>query len=499
MINTKQGMIRKPLWGLWDNKTPLANPHKGWYLHYYDNGLGCYQDKLDRDDYLLDFPCFNHVYLRCGWCYLEPEEGKYNWELFDEVIRRWWKKDRRCSFRVCTKETGVDQAFATPTWVKDAGCRGEMINGTWEPDYGDPIFLEKFNNFMQALGARYDGAPFLEFVDVGSFGEWGECHTESTSNRTWPIEVMKEHIDMHTRAFRKTQVLLNYDMVALRRMYDGSEEELLDYAVKAGLGVRADSGCVSFYQERYGLSSMQIPGYFQPLTANGPCDLELGHYEPCQPYFNEGYTMLAACYEINVTFGGFHGYARDFLRDWPHFANEIGNVMGYWYFPQAVYVPESMRAGERVAFGMTWENRGTSKAYTKFDTWLKFTHKASGKIFWQACDQSDNTVWAPKGYTEELYSARLPKDAPAGEYTVAIGLFEPNNTDYKLPEGYENCADYPFPGRPIMIGLNQDLRDEHGCYRVSDITVGVYQDIPYEGVSVRPLLWPGFDKSELPG
>ncbi|MCP4455023.1 MAG: hypothetical protein GY809_26480 [Planctomycetes bacterium] len=43
---------------LWDTTTPLSNPHKGSYPHYYDNGMAKYLVKKDAD--LLAFPVFLH-------------------------------------------------------------------------------------------------------------------------------------------------------------------------------------------------------------------------------------------------------------------------------------------------------------------------------------------------------------------------------------------------------------------------------------------------------
>ena len=31
----------------------------------------------------------DHIYLRLAWSYLEPEEGRYNWKVIDEVIEKW--------------------------------------------------------------------------------------------------------------------------------------------------------------------------------------------------------------------------------------------------------------------------------------------------------------------------------------------------------------------------------------------------------------------------
>ncbi|MCL2528616.1 MAG: DUF4832 domain-containing protein [Defluviitaleaceae bacterium] len=498
----KPNWRRIPLWGLYDNRTPKNNPHKGWYLHYYDNGLHRYHDTKNLNDYLLDFPNFNHIYLRLAWSYLEPEEGKFRWDIVDEVIQRWWANDRRAAFRISTKETESNQPFATPEWVIKAGCRGEMVGfgdgpkDCFEPDYGDPVFLEKFNNFMAAFGERYDGCPFLEYIDVGSFGEWGEGHTEGTTERTWPVEVMKEHIDMHTRHFKKTPVLFNYDMAALRRTYDGTEEELLDYAVRKGMGVRADSCCVSFYEDRYGLSSMHMPSAFKPFYNVGPMDLEFCHYKGVMENegWGHGFPGIASAYETHATYAGFHGYAREFLADHPDYAVKLGHLLGYWYFPQAAYLPGQVRAGQRVSMGISWENRGVSPCFTKYNLYMKLRNLATNETALLHLEECDNRRWEHCVTYDEIYSFKPPAKMPPGEYAVSVGLFEPNPENPKIPSGYTAPAAYPFPGRPIGIGLVESIRDGQGFYHLETMEIMQAADVPYEGVVIVPPLFPAHPK-----
>ena len=82
-----------------DENKICDNPHKGWYVHFYDNGLFNYGGKLKEDDFLEDFPFMDHIYLRLAWAYLEPEEGKFNWDLIDRVIKRFEGK-YRFAFRI---------------------------------------------------------------------------------------------------------------------------------------------------------------------------------------------------------------------------------------------------------------------------------------------------------------------------------------------------------------------------------------------------------------
>lgn len=505
-MTPKADWRRIGLWGIWDNKTVLKNPHKGWYLHYYDNGIDIYFDKENPFDLMEWFPGLNHVYLRLAWSYLEPEEGNYKWEILDEIMRFYWKHGIRATLRISTKETGgcggrIEQIYATPKWVEDAGCHGEMVRmgdgpACYEPDYGDPVFLEKYGNFMKALGDRYDGMPFLEYVDIGSFGEWGECHTEGASNRVWPVEVMKEHIDIHTRAFKKTPIMANYDIVALRRTFDGTEEEIAAYLNRIGTGMRVDSGCIGFYHDRYGYDGVHTPELFEATWRKAPVDLELAHYVHVKNHpdaWLDGRVMLATVMNIHASYAGFHGYAKEFYGNHPEISEEMANLLGYWYFLRSVHLPESIRAGQRVPIGMIWENRGVAPCYHPYKLYVKLTEKATGKTTLLPIQEADNRNWLPGTPWEEIYSIRPPKDLTPGEYVFSVGLFEEQDTETPLPEGYEAPPTYPFPGQPIRLALKADLcGEDDGFYRICTLNITPYEKIPYEGVKEVDLLWKTF-------
>src|SRR6476660_4742165 len=55
----------------WDSAKVCNNPHKGWCIHYYDNGITNYGNRMAAGDSLPDFPGLNDIYLRLAWGYLE--------------------------------------------------------------------------------------------------------------------------------------------------------------------------------------------------------------------------------------------------------------------------------------------------------------------------------------------------------------------------------------------------------------------------------------------
>ena len=197
-----------------DENKLCENPDKGWYIHFYDNQLLNYGYKLREDDMLEDFPFLDHIYMRLAWAFLEPKENEYNWEIIDKIIRRYEGK-YRFAFRITCKETDDDLPYATPKWVFDLGAEGRMINGYFEPEYSDKIFLEKLEKFHKAFAERYDKRDDVIYIDIGSYGDWGEGHCCCSSKKDWPFETLKDHIDIYLRNYT-TQLAVSDDIIGSR-------------------------------------------------------------------------------------------------------------------------------------------------------------------------------------------------------------------------------------------------------------------------------------------
>lgn len=81
------------------------------------------------------------------------------------------------------------------------------------PDYSDENLKTALNNFVAALGDRYDGDERIGFIQVGLLGFWGEWHTwtEDSATHSWiPDATKMELIDAFDAAFQTTQVQIRY-------------------------------------------------------------------------------------------------------------------------------------------------------------------------------------------------------------------------------------------------------------------------------------------------
>lgn len=106
-----------------DNQALITNPNMGWNFAYYSNTFENFHPWLGPGDYLDDFPC-DLIMMRVGWNYWEPQEGQYDWERFESVLRPWWERDKRVILGFVVTHVGAQN---TPLWVKEKGAAGKMV------------------------------------------------------------------------------------------------------------------------------------------------------------------------------------------------------------------------------------------------------------------------------------------------------------------------------------------------------------------------------------
>lgn len=316
-----------------DNGAALVNPAMGWTLHFYSNVPRNYGSQLEPSDTLDDFPGLSTVYLRLPWAYLEPEEGNYNWAMLDTPAQRWIAKGKRIALRLTCSENWM--TYATPEWVKNAGARGTYYQlgqgpvtsgGPWDPLFDDPVFLEKLDRFMAACAARYDGNPNVEFIDIGTYGLWGEGHTHMSS-RQERIELQKLHIDLHLKHFKQTQLCISDDFAGHDK--PGRNFPITDYALSRGVTLRDDSILVQPPPRAWYHAEMA-----QLFWPGMPVILEHEHYTSSkQRGAWNGELLLRAVEEYHASFMSIHGFPKEFLAENRGTINAINQRLGYRIVP----------------------------------------------------------------------------------------------------------------------------------------------------------------------
>jgi hypothetical protein len=451
----------------WDTIRPLANPDKGWYHHLLDNGIHKYLIQDEKE--LTGFPGMDHLYLRLAWAFLEPEEGKFDWSYIDNIVEKYVPMGYKISFRISCKETGiVGEAvpteingirYATPYWVVKAGAKGierpEFGSPSWTPDWDDPVFLEKLDNFHKAFAAKYDGKPWVRYVDMGSIGDWGEGHTWSSTRIPPTFHEVKTNIDLYLKHYKKTLIVVTDDLLRSTRS-ESEKMELLNYVINNGISLRDDSPMVKGLMENdLKTWCVKHPYFFEAAYKNTPTVFELEHYGKVK---NQGHWLgkngkdtipdlkvtgadvfRNSIKLIRPTYIGYHGYLEEWLTDNPDLTVELLNLCGYWYFPKSINVTQ--KTAKKLSFEIEWMNKGVAPAYTAYQLKGKLIPKdKTAETIDFIIEDSGNKKWMPGQSISEKYTVTL-SEKPKGEYWLAIQLF-----DTKWEE-------------PVEIGLTEDLKD----------------------------------------
>lgn len=453
-----------------DEKKVLKNPRKGLYQHYYDNDTIQYVP--DSDEELLQVPGLNHVYLRLAWSHLEPEEGVYNWQWIDGLVERWYERyGIKISICITSKETGSDpnKIFATPKWVIDAGAKGGFYRPSlnaqhenWRPDYNDPIFLEKLENFHRALAERYFGKPYIEEIVTGSIGDYGEGHSWSSGQTHESYETIKNHLEMYNRVYKGYIVYVNDDYIRSNCKNEGERDKLIKFCIDNKIGLRDDGVLIkSFLEAALTSYSVARPDIFWRFAPHAPINMESCHYRYLlkndiwrgKNGIEAGANILRGAIDIEMpTFFGYHGYAKLWYKDNPEFAAEIANKVGYWYFLDSITLPDKTNRQKDTKIGLSWTNKGVARGYFNFDTIIRL-EGAEGCYDLKA-EGSDNTKWLAYQTTNEIAS-------------IDTSAVKPGKYKLKLRLTYNDKAGE----QPVLLAFNDEIMDADGYYSLAEIKV----------------------------
>ena len=425
-----------------DDGRTLLNPGCGLAFYFYSNAPDAYGPCLEPGDDMAWFPGCSICYLRLPWSMVEPEEGVFDWSTIDTPAQRWIARGGQIALRFTCSEDWM--YYATPEWVRDAGAQGAnyrlwqgMVrtpDGTtlpWDPDFGDPVFLEKLEAFVAAVAARYDGRPEVAFVDIGSYGLWGEGHTFGSSQvpEEKRARDIPRHIELWRTYFTRTPLLISDDI-------DGSANQsgtypMLDYARARGVGWRDDSILVEPPPHLW-YHADQAERYWRTL----PVALETEHYMGSLARGAWTRERLEQAVEVHhASTLSIHGDPKRLLADNPDAFATIARRLGYRFVPTGVAWPDTIGFGKQAdAFevSFTMANAGVAPCYRDLFPCLTLKD-AGGRIVAVLADGGFNLrTLLPDAPATHVASFRLGRFGapvlPEGTFDVFFSVGESDGT-----------------------------------------------------------------------
>ncbi len=471
-----------------DNGDALVNPCMGWVTHYYSGRTGNYGYFLEPSDSLDWYPGCSVIYMRIPWSFVEPEEGFFNWTVFDTPAQRFIAKGKKLAIRINCSEHWV--TWATPKWVKDAGARGINFihregpseeGPLWDPDYLDPVFLEKLENLIKALADHYDGNPNVAFIDIGTFGMWGEGHTGYSSRLSSEksAEIVKLQIDLYTKYFRKTLIAINDDMIGSNA--SRVNNSITEYALAKGLTLRDDSILVNKYPKAW--HNAELAQKFWPSV---PVIVEHGHYGMLkQRGFWDPLFLMEAVETYHISYLSIHWWPREFYNENREIIHEINRRLGYRIQLKSIKMPAAVEIGERFRVEWSWSNAGVAPCYPGGFPALTLKDKKGGIVSLLVDDQfnvKDLKTGKPEAIPEEKHESTFNVGFPMPEkffndFTLNMEQ-RPGSEFYAgpvIPATKQGVYDLfvsvgQKDGTPV-IALSLQGDDGHRRYKIGTITV----------------------------
>jgi hypothetical protein len=415
--------------------TLFANPGQGWMSQQrHPNGS-------------RRFPC-SVVYIRFDWAEVEPREGQFNWKFIDDVISAWKPRGAAVAMRVMTANAHSGGYYCSPKWLFDCGCKGfEYLAGGGdptsggqaiariEPDYADPIYLAKHGACIAALGKHYDGTAGVEFLDIGSYGIWGEWHTTHPA----PVVVRKQIVDMYLQAFKKTPLVFMSDDV-----------EVMGYALAHGTGLRRD-GVGSPWEEQNWIGSPRYAGVHGMADTWKRAPVVFEWYGDYDYQKSKGWSFDAA---VKFMLNNHVSMINDNIGRVPPEAmpqlEKLARLAGYRFVLREVAHEKSARRGAVLDVTMKWANVGVGKLYRPFELRLSLRN-AAGQTALSTNASADPRQWLP-GEHEVTALMQIPASLERGDYTLAVALIDPANQ-----------------GRPLNLAMDAPAKE--GWYLVSQVRV----------------------------
>jgi len=170
------------------------NPGAGW-----TEGKPIEYQPFSGDLANKDHPATSIAYFRVNWRFVEPEEGRYAWDMLDRALDTAAERGQTLMLRISPYEQGID----VPDWYRQKVGPEAGLTPKWRTDPENPLYAARFGGLIRRLGARYDGHPDLESVDVSIVGFWGE----GSGGHELKEATRKALIGAYLDAFHRTPLL----------------------------------------------------------------------------------------------------------------------------------------------------------------------------------------------------------------------------------------------------------------------------------------------------
>jgi hypothetical protein len=368
-----------------------------------------------------DHPDTSIAYFRVYWRYVEPERGKYDWDLLDTALKTAHNRGQTLMIRIAPYGSSNEKKDDVPDWYRaEVGDEsGKLPIQKWRTDPERPLYVERFGEFIRALGKRYDGHPDLESVDLAIVGAWGEgAGADKLSDKTRAALV-----DAYLEAFLKTPLVMLL-----------TDEKTNKYAIsKKDVGWRVDClGDMGGFNPTWNHMYDYYPEAIINFGMRDAWQKAPVSFEVCwvmQHWKDQGWDVdYIIDQSLKWHISSFNSKSSAVPPEWKPQVDRWLKKMGYRFVLRKFTYHPAVKTQGKLEFTTWWENKGVAPIYKQYLLALRLKSGLQSAIL---PTDADVRTWLP-GDTVYDNAVFVPAELPAGEYDLEIALLDPISRQPKV-------------------------------------------------------------------
>ena len=394
-------------------------------------------------------PCVDN-YQRYNWSVIEKEEGVYDFSMIKAAAEKA-KNDPdgrgTFSFGIRCVVQGVDHAYPAYLDAKMGSWKSEKMK-CWVPDWNNAYFLERLDALVAAMGKEFNNDPRIGYVEIRSFGNWGEWHLSRFELPVAPVTeitpaTIHQLIDSYVKAFPDKQLIMLSDNAI------GLEHAMSIENLKYPIGWRRDSWCHLVFLNL--LKSTALPKTIDRWKT-APVIFEA--------YGNSKNDLSIAMTQVQKFHASSIGNGN--IGKWDEVSENGKDTIltcvkatGYRYVLRNVNCSSQVIAGKMFQIKSEWSNVGVAPIYTHWDVTYSLVEKLSGNIVWSAKSKLNLKTLLPSLDVVSKMDLpvlvddqfEIPATLPKGKYNLELSVVDPTNyfTPLKLAiQGRKSNGAYPL-------------------------------------------------------
>ena len=341
------------------------------------------------------------VYIRVLWKEFEPQQGVYNYEFIEDILKKAKEHNQLLLFRLMAHSTRARDDV--PEWLKEIIPCPERPEGKRVKDSPtDPRFLKLFAQAIRKLGERFDDDPIFDAIDISLPGSWGEGH----KLERYPDEDIRMLIDTYTDVFKKTQLIGQL-----------ARPEMIEYASKnMPVGWRGDGlgnpnhtenvypPRIAMMKDRWKIAPVSFEAYWW-----------LGEWK------RQGWdidVIIEKTLEWHIS--SFNAKSIPIPYEWEGKIKYWISKMGYHFMIKEFSFPKAAQAGDEIQLKLVVENVGVAPIYKQLPLKVRLKNNEHEYVY-----ETDVNIkeWMP-GESDVDLSISLGDGIAVGDYNIELGIFD---------------------------------------------------------------------------